>query len=89
MTTTQVTLLIAINGLVFWQGEKRRFLWVIGAIIDFMTGLIYAATGAQWSLTWDFGFVIAILGLYCLSVFMMWAIGSLKKKSHKSRDEDG
>ena len=83
MTTQQISLLIAINALIFWQGEKRIFLWVLAAIGDIMIGLSFAASDSQWSITWTLGFLIVILGLYCLTRFAMWAVG-VYKKSHQS-----
>ena len=81
MTTQQIALLIAINALVFWQGEKRIFLWVLAAIGDIIIGLSFAASDSQWSITWTLGFLIVILGLYCLTRFAMWAVGVYKKST--------
>jgi hypothetical protein len=84
---TQIALLIALNILAFWQGGKRMFLWVLAALADIICGLLYAATDTQWSMTWILGFIIAILGLYCLTNFALWALG-IMNKSRKSRKEE-
>ena len=87
MTTQQITLLIAINALVFWKAEnKKEFLWILAAVIDFVIGLLYASTDVQWSMAFDFGLMIAILGLYCLTMFFLWAIGQRKDSNNKRKE---
>ena len=88
MTTQQITLLIALNGLAFWQGSKRMFLWVLAALADIICGLLYASSDTQWSMTWILGFIIAILGLYCLTNFALWALGSIRKTRDSRKEED-
>jgi hypothetical protein len=73
MTTQDVSLLIAINALVFWKAEKRPFLWVIGACLNIMVGLLYASTDVLWSKPFIYGVMIALLGIYCLTMYAKWA----------------
>jgi hypothetical protein len=80
-------LLVALNALVFWKVDKHKFFWVIGAIIDITSGLLFAATAVQWTMTWVLGFMIAIVGLACLTYFMLWSFRLLRGKTQR-RDED-
>lgn len=83
-------LLVALNTLVFWQtglDKPRNFFWVIGAIVNIIVGLQFAATDTEWSITWTLGFLIVILGLYCLTRFTMWAVGVYKKSRQSPGDK--
>jgi hypothetical protein len=80
----EIIFLIAWNALIFWQGEKRQFLWVLGFLANCILGLEYAAGSAEYSAVWMIGFLITILGIYCLTHFAMWAIGNYKKKSQNN-----
>lgn len=79
-----VMFLVPWNALVFWRGNhenlRDKFFWVLGGVADFMLGLGFAAGNKQYSPEWIMGFMIALLGLYCFTVFMMWTISGRKKR---------
>jgi len=52
--------------------------------------LNFAAGTKEYSSQWLLGFLIALLGLYGLTHFAMWAIGNYRKKNNtrKDRKED-
>jgi len=77
----EIIFLIALNALMFWQADERNFLWVLGAIGNIILGLNYAAGSVQYSAVWMIGFLVAILGLYDLTMFAKWAISNYRKKN--------
>jgi hypothetical protein len=83
MTASQTALLIAFNGLIFWQSEKRPWLWVIGAFLNTIVGLLSMAGNTQWSMDWMFGFAIVMLGCYCFVEFIAWGLEMQKKRGNK------
>ena len=76
----EIVFLVAFNALVFWQGDKRKFLWVLGAVCNVILGLNYSVGAMEYSATWMIGFLIALLGFYCITEFALWSIGIFKSK---------
>ena len=82
-----LAILIALNALVFWQGKKRMFLWVLAGVANFIVGLGFTVNETQYSARWAIGVVLAVLGLYCLMEFALWALGNLRKSRNSSKEE--
>jgi hypothetical protein len=82
--------LLAFNVLAFKKGDdKGRILfWVIAAVGDIIIGLNFAAGTAQYSSQWVIGVLIVCVGLYCLTHFLMWAVGFMRKQRN-SVDKKG
>jgi len=82
--------LLAFNVLAFKKGDdKGRILfWVFAAVGDIIIGLNFAAGTAQYSSQWVIGVLIVCVGLYCLTHFLMWAVGFMRKQRN-SVDKKG
>ena len=81
--------LLAFNVLAFKKGdEKNRVLfWVFAAVGDIIIGLNFAGGTVQYSSQWVIGVLIVSVGLYCLTHFMTWAIGTWRKSRNNSGDK--
>jgi hypothetical protein len=82
--------LLAFNVLAFKKGDdKSRILfWVFAAVGDIIIGFNFAAGTAQYSSQWVIGVLIVCVGLYCLTHFLMWAVGFMRKQRN-SGDKKG
>jgi len=83
--------LAAFNVLAFKKGdEKGRILfWVFATVGDIIIGLHFATGTAQYSSQWVIGVLIACVGLYCLTHFLVWAVGFMRKpRKSEGKKED-